>query len=375
MKNQYSFRLTTTLLPSDTSAKTTQVINKVDSDGNKFYPNFTEETVVITNDDRTIMETTRATCTDWVLTLVKRGLSDDSSETEISNRKLTWNPGSICFVTAWAGDWIDRDEDMVWTWNQTYSWDAEYRWKATYKWRLITEKWVEYPHFDSYADLQAYANPFGWMFAVVDASWELYRYNAVTEQWDVITTNEPTNPELATEVVIWIARHATSQEISWKKKTWDDWAYLFISPKVLSESTNKRVFYDYWGNESSSSTIRDAWESTTLTFDNTDSDTSKFLVVEYSDLYWWWIRQTDFEIENAEYWHWPVKMDDSEITVWYINVWGTNYYPVMRILRKVVIVCPQYNQCKMTLTNSWSWTTPISNTGNSIRITKVFKFS
>jgi hypothetical protein len=64
MRNQTSFRLTTTLLPSDTTAKTTTVINKVDSDGNKFYPTFTEETVVITNDDRTVMETTRAVCTD-----------------------------------------------------------------------------------------------------------------------------------------------------------------------------------------------------------------------------------------------------------------------------------------------------------------------
>ena len=62
MRNQTSFRLTTTLLPSDMSAKTTQVINKVDSTGARFYPTFTEETIVITNDDRTVMETTRATC-------------------------------------------------------------------------------------------------------------------------------------------------------------------------------------------------------------------------------------------------------------------------------------------------------------------------
>jgi hypothetical protein len=72
MKNQYSFRLTTTLLPTDTTAKVTQVINKVDAQGNKFYPTFTEETVVITNDDRTIMETTRAVCTNGSITFTKR---------------------------------------------------------------------------------------------------------------------------------------------------------------------------------------------------------------------------------------------------------------------------------------------------------------
>ena len=92
MRNQTSFRLTTTLLPTDTSAKTTDVINKVDSCGCKFKPNFTEETVVLTNDDRTVMETTRAYSCNGSLCFTKRGLSDDVTETEVANRKLTWNP-------------------------------------------------------------------------------------------------------------------------------------------------------------------------------------------------------------------------------------------------------------------------------------------
>lgn len=188
MRNQTSFRLTTTLLPTDTTAKTTQVINKVDSDGNKFYPSFTEETVVLTNDDRTIMETTKATCTNWVLTFVKRGLSDDSSETQVANRKLTWNPWTICFITAWAWDWIDIDDNLTWTGKQTYTGDLESQGKATYKGQLITEKWVKYPNFEDTTALEAYADPFGWMFATVDNTWELYRYNAVTEQRDLVST-------------------------------------------------------------------------------------------------------------------------------------------------------------------------------------------
>lgn len=184
MRNQTSFRLTTTLLPTDSTAKTTQVINKVDSSGNKFYPTFTEETVVITNDDRTVMETTKATCSNWVLTFVKRGLSDDASATEVANRKLTWNPWSLCFITAWASDWVDAGDDITWTWDQTYAWDA------TYKWELVTEKWVKYPNFADETALNAYASPFGWMFATVDDTGELYRYNAQTEQWDLVSTVE-----------------------------------------------------------------------------------------------------------------------------------------------------------------------------------------
>lgn len=184
MRNQTSFRLTTTLLPTDMTAKTTTVINKVDSNGDKFYPTFTEETVVLTNDDRTVMETTRAICTDWVLTFVKRGLSDDNTATEITNRKLTWNPWTLAFITAGASDMIDVDDDLIWTGNQTYTGSA------TYQWMLTTAKWVKYPSFANVAALNAYANPYGWMFATVDDTWELYRYNAVTEQWDLVSTVE-----------------------------------------------------------------------------------------------------------------------------------------------------------------------------------------
>lgn len=188
MRNQTSFRLTTTLLPTDTTAKTTQVINKVDSEGEKFYPTFTEETVVLTNDDRTVMETTRATCTNWVLTFVKRGLSDDNTEEQVANRKLSRNPWTLCFITAGAWDWIDKDDDIEWTGKQTYTGEMESTNKATYKWQLITEKWVKYPSFATVEELNSYADPFGWMFATVDSTWELYRYNAVTEQWDLVST-------------------------------------------------------------------------------------------------------------------------------------------------------------------------------------------
>ena len=206
MRNQTSFRLTTTLLPTDTTANTTTVINKVDASGNKYYPTFSEETVVLTNDDRTVMETTRATCTNWVLTFVKRGLSDDNTETEVANRKLTWNPWSIAFITAWASDWIDIDDDITRTWKQTYTDDMVSQWKATYRGLLITEKWVKYPSFADVTELQAYENPFGWMFATVEDTWELYRYNAVTEQWDLVST---------VELSQFIIRESSSKPASW----------------------------------------------------------------------------------------------------------------------------------------------------------------
>ena len=242
MRNQTSFRLTTTLLPTDTTAKTTQVINKLDSSGNKFYPSFTEETVVITNDDRTIMETTRATCNNWVLTFVKRGLSDDSSETQVDNRKLTWNPWSLCFITAWAGDWIDKDDDIVWTGKQTYTGDMESQWNATYRWLLTTEKWVKYPSFANVEALNAYANPFGWMFATVDSTGELYRYNDVTEEWSVVTTATPTNPEMADDETIWTVRIATDAEFEAWTDTWASGEYLVPTPSQILSMSKAEIF-------------------------------------------------------------------------------------------------------------------------------------
>ena len=286
MKNQYSFRLTTTLRPNDSTAKTTQVINKIDADGNKFYPNFTEETVVLTNDDRTIIETTRATCNNWTLTFVKRGLSDDNSETQVSNRILTWNPWTLCFVTAGASDRIDKDDDIVWTWDQTYTWDMESRGKATYKGRLITEKWVEYPHFDSLEDLQAYSSPFGWMFAVVDSDWELYRYNDVEEEWAVVTTSTPAQPAQASDVAIGTVRVATDAEFSAGTDQWSNDEYLMATvsqikantptPTLHKVSINQYSEHITAGNPKSISyTIPKAW------FIVVDYD------VPYSSSIWW----------------------------------------------------------------------------------------
>lgn len=256
MRNQTSFRLTTTLLPNDTTANTTTVINKLDSSGNKFYPTFTEETVVLTNDDRTIMETTRATCNNWVLTFVKRGLSDDVSATPIDNRKLTWNPWSLCFITAWASDWIDKDDDITWTGDQTYTGSLTTLSNSTavYNWMLETKKWVKYPSFTNVAALEAYANPFGWMFATVDSTGELYRYNAVTEEWSVVTTATPSNPEMASTTTIWTVRGATDTEFANWTATGSQWELLVATPaqiQSVAPEVNVDVF-ELWGTSDTS---------------------------------------------------------------------------------------------------------------------------
>lgn len=241
MRNQTSFRLTTTVLPTDKwadhKAKVTQVINKVNESGEKYYPTFTEETVVLTNDDRTIMETVRAVCNNWVMEFIKRWLNDTEDATEWTNRALTWNPWTLCFITAWASDWIDKDDDIIWTGDQTYTWDLISTGSATYRGALVTEKWVQYPHFDNVSALEACTWAFGWMFAVVDSTGELYRYNAVTQEWSVVESSTPTNPEMADTTTIWTVRVATDTEFNNWIATGSHGEYLVATPAQIAGAT------------------------------------------------------------------------------------------------------------------------------------------
>lgn len=346
MLNQTSFRLTTTLLPTDTTAKTTEVINKVDSSGNKFKPTFTEETVVLTNDDRTIMETTRATATDWVLTFVKRGLSDDNSATEVANRKLTWNPWTLAFITAWASDWIDIDDNLTWTGKQTYTGELVSENKATYKWQLVTEKWVKYPNFTDVTALQAYADPFGWMFATVDDTWELYRYNARTCCWDLVSTVDigtytiqaseeapapwtadtiitlnPTtwNIYLWDKVLVWRTKNLQAQvdltAVGWWGAGWGGWyccdGYHFagswwwggevLSGKYVLEKKSYDVVIWCWGKHVSGG-----------------HDTSKYPWYTSSWLDW---GDTKFGAITAHWWQGAKNYSNSLCSIWWTS-WG-----------------------------------------------------
>lgn len=111
MLNQTSFRLASTLTPTSMTGKVTMVINKKNNSGDPYYPSFTNETVVLTNEYWTVIETTKASCDgSWNITFTARWLSDDYTETSVPSKILSWNPWTICFITAWAGDLVTRAE-------------------------------------------------------------------------------------------------------------------------------------------------------------------------------------------------------------------------------------------------------------------------
>lgn len=201
MLNQTSFRLKTTLLPSDNTGVTTQVINKVNENGERFFPTFSQETLVLTNEDRTVMETTKASCINGQLTFHKRGLSDDQSETIIEKRKLQWNPWTLCFVTAGAGDLLDKDDDIIRTGKQNFTNEVVFGKGWIFRGRLTTKGGIDYPEVATFERLSEIQNPSAWMMVSVADDGEVYKYNKKTDTWSVITTSTPVaTPDATTEI-------------------------------------------------------------------------------------------------------------------------------------------------------------------------------
>lgn len=131
MRNQRSWRLLTEIEPNDSNIQVSKVIWKVDENWQPFYPLFVEETtVVIMSDDKKTFETCKATADgNWNMTLTKRWLSDDPSETEVEIFKKDWLPWTYMFATMWASDLTSLNENNIWRWNQTYQWELNVEWE------------------------------------------------------------------------------------------------------------------------------------------------------------------------------------------------------------------------------------------------------
>lgn len=138
MRNQRSWRLLTEIEPNDSNIQVSKVIWKVDSNWQPFYPLFIEETtVVLMSDDKRIFETCKATA-DWTgnMTLTKRWLSDDKSETVVASFKRDWLPWTYMFATMWAWDLPALNDSNNWTWDQTFTWDVDISWDTSISWDM-----------------------------------------------------------------------------------------------------------------------------------------------------------------------------------------------------------------------------------------------
>jgi hypothetical protein len=82
---------------------------------------FQKETVVLQNGDGSVFEMAFASASGGILTFHKRGLDENNPPVEKAYNKKTWGNGTKCYVTAGAGDFIDKDEAQVWNGEQTFT--------------------------------------------------------------------------------------------------------------------------------------------------------------------------------------------------------------------------------------------------------------
>jgi len=131
MQSNTSFRLTGILKISDSVI----TISQVREDGR--IASFTDESLLIQNEDGTIIERCVGTAKDGVLTLSKRGLDYSESKLEELSNKLERRPWSLVSIVMFASDLLDKEWAGPWS-TQTVPSNNVYTWETSFNdWTTI----------------------------------------------------------------------------------------------------------------------------------------------------------------------------------------------------------------------------------------------
>ena len=245
MKTLYQFRLLDELRASDSQVRVSDLIGRTEENNVPKKVAFDNETVVLQNGDGSIFELTFCSVANGIMTLHRRGLDENSPAIEKPrNRKTRWS-GTKCYITASAEDFIDKDDDIVRTGKQTYTGEMVSKGSATYEGQLITKGGIQFPVFESLEALKKYPNPFPGMQAILAGDGETYKYNALKNEWTMITTSTPATPALASTTAPWTVRVATSNELySQKVDKGADNAFLLVPLSYIRGKTEKSTRND-----------------------------------------------------------------------------------------------------------------------------------
>ena len=89
------------------------------------------EEVSLVLKNRTQIERFIVTISSWVVTIVKRGLTQSSTETESEGLRKQWSDGDLWYITALAFDYFNKDGDNTISWNNTFSGNNTFSWTDT----------------------------------------------------------------------------------------------------------------------------------------------------------------------------------------------------------------------------------------------------
>ena len=187
MKSLYQFRLLDELKASDTQVRISQLIGRKNEDWSLRDVEFQKETVVLQNGDGSVFEMAFASASGGVITFHKRGLDENNPPVEKKHNKKTWGNGTKCYITAGAGDFIDKDEAQIWNGGQTFT-----GWVVIQKYleaegQINAKRGVKNPTFTTKEEATAYFTEVEKVEGLlVNIKGNTYRRNSVAKNWEML---------------------------------------------------------------------------------------------------------------------------------------------------------------------------------------------
>ena len=187
MKSLYQFRLLDELKASDTQVRISQLIGRRNEDWSLRDVEFQKETVVLQNGDGSVFEMAFASASGGIITFHKRGLDENNPPVEKAYNKKTWGNGTKCYITAGAGDFIDKDEAQIWNGEQTFTGWVVIQKDLKAEGQIDAKRGVKNPVFATKEEATAYFTETEKVEGLlVNIKGNTYRRNSVAKNWEML---------------------------------------------------------------------------------------------------------------------------------------------------------------------------------------------
>ena len=187
MKSLYQFRLLDELKASDTQVRISDLIGWKDEHQLPKKVEFEKETIVFQNGDGSVFEMAFWSAQNWIMTLLKRGLDENNPPTEKEYNKKTWGNGTKCYITAGAGDFIDKDETGYWNGKQIFEAWVLIKKALEAEGQIDAKRGIKHPTFATKEEATAYfteAEKVEWL--LVNIAGSTCRWNSTEKEWNAL---------------------------------------------------------------------------------------------------------------------------------------------------------------------------------------------
>lgn len=301
-----------------------------------------EVSIVIKNE--TQLERLTVTITEWVATIVKRGLNQSDSEVESEWLNKTWSDWAEWYITGLAFNFADLKSDNTFEWNNTFSGDNEFQWDNQFLNVDVTNS-LKCPVFaDETARDAGITTPLNWMSIYLESIWAFQDYkngawetreSAWSDRLVAISNNDTTPWQLDDKIVSsdstisktiwspsWDENLDLSVNVSTTESNWlyteSDWLAMYSATDSQEGTAQIATLVESWEMTSGTKFIvptQLAWESQIITRLLNIANSS----VTYTHSLWRKPRKIRFSYNSVGWgtWAWIyLTNDDTNRTVW-----------------------------------------------------------